>query len=78
MVKGMRKEWGTNMVVNKSKFMEHYGVLHHKELMENLPEKATVTQMLHYSGLIINKLNTSLISQIHQNLNKKEREENDG
>jgi len=60
------------MVTNKATFIEHYLVLYQKDLLEHLPEKAHVTQMLHVAGQIINNLNTHLIAAIHQNLKTEE------
>ena len=56
------------METTKEHFLDHYLVLFTKELWQHLPEKATVTQMLHSSGVIINNLGTHLIAAIHQNM----------
>ncbi|MFC1808853.1 hypothetical protein ACFL3D_01865 [Candidatus Omnitrophota bacterium] len=56
------------MKTTREKFVEHYGVILCKELLERLPEEETPTMMLHYTGLIMSDVNTHLIHGIHQSL----------
>ena len=66
----MRREWSENMKVTREKFIEHYAVLYHKELLERLPEEETVTIMLHRSNQVIADMNNHLIHAIYQSIKK--------
>ena len=68
----MRREWLANMKTTREKFVEHYAVLYHKELLERLPPEECVTVMLHRTNQIIADLNNHLVAAIFQNINKKE------
>jgi hypothetical protein len=56
------------METTKASFIEKQMVLIAKEFWKHLPEKASVTKMLHASGVIVNNLNTHLIAAIYQNM----------